>query len=161
MASNTTFTAGAILTAAQMNNLPWGIVTATSGGTSGSGYVKLTTGDLTVTTSTADLAGLSITWTALANVIYKVSFFVTGSKNAAAGKVDVQVVGNSAAVQATASQYVSASGGKFTLSGSVIMVPGAGSQIAKLNATAENNTATISAVSGTPAFLMVEMIGTT
>jgi hypothetical protein len=161
MASNTTFTAGAILTAAQMNNLPWGIVAATAGGTSGSGYVARTAGDLTVTTSTADLTGMTVTWTAVANAIYKISFFVTGVKNTASGKVDIQVVGNAGAVIATATQFNAVSGARFTLSGSAIIAPAAGSQIAKLNATAENNTATISAVSGTPAFLIVEMIGTT
>jgi spore coat protein U-like protein len=60
MAANTTFTSGAILTAAQMNNLPWGQV----------GYVTKATTQTAITTE-ADIAGLSITWTAVAGRVYK------------------------------------------------------------------------------------------
>jgi hypothetical protein len=61
MPANTTFTSGAILTAAQMNNLPWGVV----------GYAVKTT-DQTVTTE-ADVSGLTVTWTAVAGRVYKFS----------------------------------------------------------------------------------------
>lgn len=58
---NTTFTSGQILTATQQNNLAWGQVgTATK------------TTDQAVTTR-ADLAGLSVTFTAVANRVYEVS----------------------------------------------------------------------------------------
>jgi hypothetical protein len=60
MPANTTFTSGAILTAAQMNNLPWGVV----------GYATKTTTQTAITTE-ADLSGLSITWTATAGRVYK------------------------------------------------------------------------------------------
>jgi hypothetical protein len=60
MAVNTTFTSGAILTAAQMNNLPWGVV----------GYVTKATTQTNITTET-DITGLSITWTATAGRVYK------------------------------------------------------------------------------------------
>jgi hypothetical protein len=60
MAVNTTFTSGAILTAAQMNNLPWGIV----------GYATKATTQASITTET-DVTGLSITWTATAGRVYK------------------------------------------------------------------------------------------
>jgi len=73
MASNTTFTSGAILTAAQMNNLPWGIVAATAGGTSGSGYVRNTTVAVPITAVGGDVSGMTITWTALSTRIYKVT----------------------------------------------------------------------------------------
>jgi len=56
---NTTFTAGAILTAAQQNRLPWGVV----------GYVQKASNQ-TITTE-ADLSGLSISWTAVAGRVYK------------------------------------------------------------------------------------------
>jgi hypothetical protein len=73
MPSNTTFTAGQVLTAAQMNNLPWGIVTATSGGTSGSGYVINTTGNVTIASGGGDVSGMTITFNALSSRIYKIS----------------------------------------------------------------------------------------
>ena len=74
MPANTTFTSGAILTAAQMNNLPWGIVDATAGGTSGRGYVARTSGDIALPTSNGDLGNLTVTFTAVTGRLYKISF---------------------------------------------------------------------------------------
>lgn len=73
MASNTTFTSGAILTAAQMNNLPWGIVAATAGGTSGSGYIRNTTSGVSIPIAATDISGMTISWTAIATRIYKIT----------------------------------------------------------------------------------------
>jgi hypothetical protein len=73
MASNTTFVSGAILTAAQMNNLPWGIVAATAGGTSGSGYVRNTTSPVAITAAGGDVSGMTITYTAISSRIYRVT----------------------------------------------------------------------------------------
>lgn len=51
---------------------PWGIVAATSGGTSGKGYA--TTQSSTSTTNTAvDWTGLTVTWNALTNRIYRLT----------------------------------------------------------------------------------------
>jgi hypothetical protein len=73
MASNTTFVAGNVLTAAEMNNLPWGIVTATAGGTSGSGYVRNTTTAVTINAAIDDVSGMTISWTAISTRIYKIT----------------------------------------------------------------------------------------
>jgi hypothetical protein len=73
MASNTTFVSGNVLTAAQMNGLPWGIVTATAGGTSSSGYVRNTTTAVTIGTAAADVSGMTISWTAISTRIYKIT----------------------------------------------------------------------------------------
>ena len=73
MASNTTFVAGNILTAAQMNNLPWGIVTATAGGTSGSGYIRNTTVPVAIPAAIGDVSGMTISWTAISSRIYKIT----------------------------------------------------------------------------------------
>jgi hypothetical protein len=60
---NTTFVSGAILTATQQNNLAWGQVgTATK------------TSDQTFTSRT-DMAGLTATFTAVANRVYQVTVF--------------------------------------------------------------------------------------
>jgi hypothetical protein len=74
MTAPTTFVSGAILTAAQMNALPWGIVDATAGGTSGRGYVARTSGDISLPTSNGDLGNLTVTFTAVTGRLYKVSF---------------------------------------------------------------------------------------
>ena len=73
MASNTTFVAGNILTAAQMNSLPWGIVTATAGGTSGDGYIRNTTTAVTIPAVIGDVSGMTISWTAISTRIYKIT----------------------------------------------------------------------------------------
>ena len=73
MASNTTFVAGNILTAAQMNSLPWGIVTATAGGTSGDGYIRNTTNPVNIGASIGDVGGMTISWTAISTRIYKIT----------------------------------------------------------------------------------------
>jgi hypothetical protein len=62
---NTTFVSGAILTAAQQNNFPRGLMTAVV--TSSTAY--------TLTTSVAVATGMTVTWTAVANRIYKVTYF--------------------------------------------------------------------------------------
>jgi hypothetical protein len=74
MPANTTFTAGAVLTAQQMNNLPWGIVDATAGGTSGRGFVNRLSGNFTITTTEADVTGLTVTWTAVTGRLYRITF---------------------------------------------------------------------------------------
>ena len=61
---NTTFTAGTILTAAQMNRLPWGVVAQ---GTA------LTTTQTGITTAMTDVTGQSITWTADSSRIYMIT----------------------------------------------------------------------------------------
>ena len=73
MTSNSTFTSGQILTSTNMNNLPWGIVAATAGGTSGSGYVKNTTTAVAITAVGGDVSGMTVTWTALSTRIYKIT----------------------------------------------------------------------------------------
>ena len=60
---NTNFTSGQILTAAQQNNFPRGVM----------GYVISTTSP-TVTTSTADVQNMTVTWTAVANRLYRATF---------------------------------------------------------------------------------------
>jgi hypothetical protein len=66
---NTTFTAGAVLTADEANRFPRGVM----------GAVYRTAGDLTVTTTLADLTGMTVTFTAEASRTYKATWNVTGS----------------------------------------------------------------------------------
>lgn len=73
MTSNSTFTSGQILTSTNMNNLPWGIVAATAGGTSGSGYIRNTTTAVAIGTAAADVSGMTISFAAISSRIYKVT----------------------------------------------------------------------------------------
>ena len=73
MPANTTFVSGAVLTAAQMNNLPWGIVDATAGGTSNRGWVQSTSGYL-LSTTTADVTSMTVTFTPVTGRLYRARF---------------------------------------------------------------------------------------
>jgi hypothetical protein len=161
MASNTTFVSGAVLTAAQMNNLPWGVVTTTAGGTGTSGYVTRTAGNFTVSSTTADITGMTCTFTAAANTFYKISWIAYGQKDATAGWISVNVSdGANTVQQAVASNAVAS--GYVNCSGMAIVKPGAGSVTYKLRAACQSAGGTIYATTGGDACQMViEMIGST
>jgi len=80
MAINTTFTAGAVLTAQQMNNLPWGIVSQTEN----------TSSNTTISAVAAQITSPS--FTAVAGRQYLVTYFEPElSANAASGYFDIQI----------------------------------------------------------------------
>ena len=68
---NTTFVSGAILTAAQQNNFPRGIM----------GYA-ISTANSSCGTSSTDITGMSITFTAVANRLYRATFSGFGQQSA-------------------------------------------------------------------------------
>lgn len=76
MTINTTFVSGNILTAAQMNNLPWGVA-AKSAVTSGQA----------LTNASAAITGTSVTWTADASRVYKLTMFMQINITAGTGSV--------------------------------------------------------------------------
>lgn len=61
---NTGFTSGAVLTAAQMNRLPWGVM----------GYASATANQSI--TALADVTSLTVTFTAVSTRIYKTTIFI-------------------------------------------------------------------------------------
>jgi hypothetical protein len=65
MTVNSTFTAGAILTAAQMNNMPFGLVDSATNSSLSQNVTSLT-----------DITSLSVTFTAVAGRLYKVEGWV-------------------------------------------------------------------------------------
>ena len=72
---NTQFSSGAVYTADEANRFPRGVM----------GAVYRNAGNLTVTTTLADLTGMSVTFTAEASRTYKATWTVTGSKDTANG----------------------------------------------------------------------------
>ena len=62
MTINTTFTSGQVLTASQMNNLPWGVAGR-----------AIITSDVNLTTSFVTMA--TLTFTAVANRYYRITYF--------------------------------------------------------------------------------------
>ena len=61
---NTDFTTGQVLTASQQNNFPRGVM----------GYAKSTADSTTISTTQADVSGMSVTFTAVANRLYRATF---------------------------------------------------------------------------------------
>jgi hypothetical protein len=134
---NNAFVAGQVLTAQECNNLPFGVV----------GLVERTTGSFTVTTAVADVTAMSVTFTALANRIYKFSTVCTGQKLTNQGWTGLFLTNTAnfvyAAVYATAP-----ANGYYNLSSSSYLggfTPG--SITVKLRAQCENDTSTILAQS--------------
>jgi hypothetical protein len=73
MASNTDFSVGQLFTSVAANQFPRGVVTATAGGTSGSGYIRNTTVAVAITAAGGDVSGMTVSWTAISNRIYKIT----------------------------------------------------------------------------------------
>jgi hypothetical protein len=132
MPANTTFTAGAVLTAQQMNNLPWGVVDATAGGTSGRGFVRSTT-NFTMTTTAADVTGMTVTFNALAGRIYRATFTAEGNNVATAQNVKIDVTDGSNNVYSSIRSYM-ISTGQVGLCCVAVLTGLTGSQILKVRA---------------------------
>jgi len=78
---NTTFTAGAVLTAAQMNRLPWGIVQ----------YSEKTADQNGISTA-VDITDLSVTWTADSSRYYRISFYLAPIRQNTSAGIVVPVI---------------------------------------------------------------------
>jgi hypothetical protein len=159
MAANTTFVSGAILTAAQMNALPWGVVDATAGGTSGRGFVTRTAGNITVTTTLADVTGMTATFTPVTGRLYKASFALYVENGATAQIMQIQITNAANTVQFDSVTNLFASNGSALVSGFVVLTGLSGSTQLKLRSKTGTNNAAILAVSGLPASFVVEDIG--
>ncbi len=149
---NTTFTSGAVLTAAQQNRFPRGVM----------GAVYRTAGNVAVTTTQADVTGVTVTFTAEASRTYKATWTVTGLKDTANGWVGAFLANSSNTIFGAVYQtcFIVAGGGYFNLSGITYFSNlTAGSQTIKLRTQAENNGATILASGSNPCVLMIEDCG--
>jgi len=143
IAPNTTFVSGAVLTAAQMNALPFGIVA----------YGTLA-GNAGLTTTTGDL-GVSVTFTAIANRYYKYTFFSNAANASAAGTMETYITDSSNNIKTSMNLYVI--GGAFYSFQQIsfITTETAGSITRKLRGKVQTGTGTIFG----PLQLWVEDIG--
>jgi hypothetical protein len=145
---NTAFTSGQILTAAQMNNLPRGVMA----------FVNRTTSVSALTTTTADITGMSVTFTAESTRLYKFTWSLRGTKATAAGYTDINLTDSSNVVKASITQY-SVTGNFWNCSGAVTLTGLTGSVTYKLRGAAENNTSQPDAQAAAPITLIVEDVG--
>jgi hypothetical protein len=149
MAANTTFTTGAVLTAAQMNNLPWGVV----------GTASRSAGNVTLGPTIADITSMSTTFTATAGRVYRATWSVSFQKLASTGWTQLTFTDSSNVVKGTALAYAAA-GSYGNLSGSTFITGlTAGSQTFKLRVECEANTVSIIANTAGVCVLIIEDIG--
>jgi hypothetical protein len=146
---NTNFTSGQILTAAQQNNFPRGVM----------GYVVSAAGNVTLTTSVADVTGLTLTFTAEANRGYKVSFNFTVQKDGTAGLAIFYVTDGANTINFEVIDTMAAS--EYTIvSGSYILTGlTAGSKTYKMRAFVTATTATLLRSADNKAIFTIEDIG--
>ena len=149
MAANTTFTTGAVLTSAQMNNLPWGAM----------GTAVRTAGNVSLGPTQADITSMSITFTAVAGRLYRATWSVNVQKISSSGWTEAFCTDSANVVYGIAIAYTVA-GSYANLSGTTIFNNlTAGSKTFKLRLECEANTATVIATSGAPCVFMIEDIG--
>jgi hypothetical protein len=150
---NTNFSSGAVLTAAQQNRFPRGVMGAVYGN---AGNVAFTAG------STGDITGMSVTFTAEASRTYKATWTVTGLKDTANGWCGAFLTNGANTVFGAVYQtgFIVSGSGYVNLSGvTFINNLTAGSQTLKLRQQTENAGGTILASGTNPCVLMIEDCG--
>ena len=149
---NTLFSSGAVYTAQQANNFPRGVMAQTT----------RTAGDYTMTTSIADVTGMSVTWTVAASRSYKISWTAACEKTTASGLVVFQITNASNAVAASTYASITVVGAGYgNLSGCVYLSGlTAGSITYKMRANVDALNGKILASGNNPCIMIVEDIGT-
>ena len=133
MPSNTTFVSGAVLTAQQCNNFPFGIVDATAGGTSGRGWIARNSANFTMTTTLADVTGMTITFTPVTGRLYRATFVARAANVSTAQNVLTKITDGANVVKSTLYSYM-ISTGDATIFNSVILTGLSGSTTLKVRA---------------------------
>jgi len=146
---NTTFTAGNVLTAAQMNRLPWGIAA----------FAQKTT-DQTGISAEADVTSLSVTWTAISTRYYKISVYLAPIRQITSAAIVVPKItdgSNNARVQANVSLGID----EFTSLAIAEVVTGLSGSITR-KARIGTTAGTVSVLAGTAGqgnYIVVEDLG--
>ena len=145
---NTTFVSGNVLTANQMNRLPWGVMAYASA-----------TANQTGIAAAADVTGLSVTFTANSTRIYVTSVYIGYAEQlAAAAYPEVRIVDGSNVEKARATKYLTAGvGDGFWVR--VVETGLSGSVTRKARAQTSSGSLTITAGATYPNQILVEDIG--
>jgi hypothetical protein len=147
---NSTFTSGAILTAAQMNNLPFGRVATP---------VNITTSQGSIT-SLVDVTGATLTFTGVANRLYKANWRGFFSSTVATDVFNILLTDNSNNIQ---DQFLicPATTSDVSYHAEFIFTPGAGSITRKLRIQRQSGSGTGSLTAGAtfPLQCWIEDIG--
>ena len=147
---NTTFVAGNILTAAQMNNLPFGRVAAP---------VNITSSQTGITT-VVDITGATITFTAVAGRLYRACFYGLFNSTVATD-VFAFILADSANAIQQLFLFTPATTSDVSWGNEFVFTPGAGSITRKLRVQRQSGTGTgtITAGGTFPTQFWIEDIG--
>lgn len=145
---NTTFTAGNVLTAAQMNRLPWGIM----------GYAQATSNQTGISTVT-NVTNASVTFTANSTRYYRTTFYVSDVvQQTSAGYVQLEITDGSNNRKQN-SVVLLAAGGETLFCVTVVETGISGSTTRKGRASTTAGTCDLRASATAPLFIVVEDIG--
>lgn len=142
-------------------NKPWGVVPTTSGGTSGYGYVRLTSSAQSgIGTSNTDVTNATVTFTAYANRLYRVSAQADMNHATTIENAQLQVLldGTAIGTDAIGIQTAAAYNDRFARITTTFTTT-AGSHTVKLQASVKSGTMTIQNATATPTILLVEDAG--
>lgn len=149
MSTSRTFASGAVLTAAQQNDLAQGTL----------GYAQVTANQAGITTA-VDLTGLTITFTVVAGRRLRISAQINMFSSVTSDRVDLTILQDGAQIQ-DFTQLQQTGNVNQSISSSIIVQPGAGSHTYKLQLARVTGTGSVTmAASATlPAFIHAEDIG--
>jgi hypothetical protein len=145
---NTDFTTGAVLTAAQQNRFPRGAM----------GYVRSTAGNVTLNTTTADIAGASVTFTAVSGRLYKATYNAQMQKITTDGFIEIFITNAANAILFDGFTNVLAAN-YLNYSVSTVLTGLSGSVTIKARGVVDTGTATIFRGANNPTSFVVEDIG--
>lgn len=129
-------------------NLPWGVV----------GYANKAS-NTNVSTTTADMSGLSVTWTAVSGRVYRTSFHGIGSVDTANGYITVSIANSSNGTIQLIRGTGGSSAARFSVSGFVYETGLSGSTTRKARADVNTGNGLLDGATGYPQQIIVEDIG--
>jgi hypothetical protein len=146
---NTNFTAGQVLTADQANRWPRGVMN----------QVTRTTSVSALTTTMADISGMSMTFTADSTRLYKASWVITGQKANFTNDYTEIVFATSGNTQIGGVLQYTVDGQWWNCSGNALFTVASGSVTYKLRGAVGSGTSNVSVSATRPIFFMIEDIG--
>jgi len=146
---NTTFVAGAILTAAQMNRLPWGVMD----------YATKTASQTGITGTVIDISGLTLTFTAVSTRVYRTTVWALVRQNTSPGAPVIQITDGANVQKTEADVYIAAAANFATFVASCIETGLSGSTTRKARGVSNTATWDLVASATFPAYITVEDIG--
>lgn len=129
-------------------NTAWGVV----------GRAQKTT-ETSITTTTADVSGLTATWTAYSDRVYKMSFHAIGYVGAADIYINVFITDGSNSIKSYIRGGNAQTSGRFSVTGFIYETGLSGSTTRKIRVDTSSSTATFDGASNYPQQFIIEDIG--